>query len=185
MPTSTTPCSARWSTSSGDSAAKSSLKCCGSGNVPVRSRTLGVVGRSGRSAGTIRCPRGTSTFTTLTKPQIAFERPLPDAGALGVVVVGRIGVRTEMYRRPDRRQGEVVTTLHRQRHLTRERDVTRPHRDALVDGRRNVDESPHHERSQAMALSSTAIGVGRARTATVVRVGRWGPMSSAYTALKA
>ena len=69
MPTRVTPDAWRWSTSSGASAAKSSLKRVGSGNVSVAISTRGALTACGSMPGVIRAPRLAGTRMTSQGPR--------------------------------------------------------------------------------------------------------------------
>ena len=89
----------------------------------------------------------------------------------------RVGVGPDVQRRRDARELQVMPLGPRHGDLPREGDIPGEHGDPRVNLGRDVVEL--HALSLATTLSSTAMGVGKARTSTVVRVAPLGPSSSA------
>ncbi len=107
----------------------------------------------------------------LTRTVVEGEVARADGLSVLHVMARRIGVRAHVKGRVHRPEGQVVPRVQMQTHVVTIRHVTRPHPDALRDDRRNVDDLRHESDPQAaITLNSTAIGVGSARTSTVVRV---------------
>ena len=118
----------------------------------------------------------------LTRAIIMFERTRSDAGAAVDVMARSIGVGAEVQRRLHRGEVDVVAARDLEARLAPVGDVARENSQALRDERRDVDDACAHgfrQLAAAITLSSTAIGVGNAVTANVVRVA---PMPVKYSA---
>src|SRR5262249_21271187 len=68
---------------------------------------------------------------------VVLQAALVDGGAAAVVRRG-VGVRPQMHRRTQRREGDVVAALEVEQHLARRRHVTGPDLQARADQRRDV-----------------------------------------------
>ena len=132
---------------------------------------MAVIGPS-RSFGRIRCPRGKRYLHYLAVAEVEVQRTLGDARQIGAIVTGSIGVGPGMECRLHRTQREVVTTLEIETDTVLEGHIARHTARRIRDQWRNVDQLTLHARhpAEAITLNSTAMGVGKARTSTVVRV---------------
>src|SRR6185436_4685550 len=112
-------------------------------------------------------------------PYVIVQPPGGDVLAVRNVVARRVGVRADVHGRPDVREGDVRAGRHVEVDRVHVRRVARPDVDGRIDERRDVE-----DHTDAITLNSTAMGVGRESTPTVVRVGWILPKYSAYTLLK-